>query len=144
MRRTAAAVLISIAGLAAAGCGAVGRVTANDGNATTGKSLFKADCGACHTLANAGTQGTIGPNLDSAFGPDKAQGFDEQTIRDIVRGQIAYSDSNPGTGTPKSPTPGMPQNIVRGQQAKDVAIYVAHCAAEPNCNVNDVGSSSSG
>jgi mono/diheme cytochrome c family protein len=143
VRRTAAAVLISVAGLAAAGCGAVGRVTANDGNPTTGKALFKTDCGACHTLANAGTHGTVGPDLDAAFGPAKARGFKEQTIRDIVRGQFAYADSDPGTGTPKSPTPGMPQNILRGQQAKDVSIYVAHCAAVPNCNLNDVGNSSS-
>lgn len=142
MRRTAAAVLISVAGLAAAGCGAVGRVTANDGNAAAGKQLFKANCGSCHTLANAGTSGTIGPDLDAAFGPDKQQGFKEQTIRDIVRGQIAYADSNPGTGTPQSPHPGMPQNILRGQQAKDVSVYVARCAAVPNCDVNGTGSSS--
>lgn len=139
MRRVVVAVLVSTAGLAAAGCGAVGRVTAKDGNPVHGKSLFKSDCGSCHTLANAGTHGTVGPDLDAAFGPDKQQGFEEQTIRDIVRGQIAYADSNPGTGTPKSPTPGMPQNIVRGQDAKDVSIYVAHCAAKPSCNLSDVG-----
>jgi cytochrome c6 len=29
-----------------------------------GKVVFKANCGSCHTLANAKTHGTIGPNLD--------------------------------------------------------------------------------
>jgi mono/diheme cytochrome c family protein len=134
--RIAIAVVFTLTAVAAAGCGAVGRVTANDGSAVVGKTLFKANCGSCHTLANAGTTGTIGPDLDDAFGPDKAQGFHQQTIRDIVRGQIAYADSNPDTGTPQAPNPGMPQNILRGKQADDVAIYVALCAAAPKCNVN--------
>jgi mono/diheme cytochrome c family protein len=29
-----------------------------------GKPLFISNCGSCHTLAAAGTSGTIGPNLD--------------------------------------------------------------------------------
>ncbi|MGA8220007.1 MAG: c-type cytochrome, partial [Solirubrobacterales bacterium] len=29
-----------------------------------GKDLFVTNCGACHTLAKAGTDGVIGPNLD--------------------------------------------------------------------------------
>jgi cbb3-type cytochrome c oxidase subunit III len=33
-------------------------------NATSGKDIFLANCGSCHTLADAGTNGTIGPNLD--------------------------------------------------------------------------------
>lgn len=33
-------------------------------NATSGKDIFLANCGSCHTLADAGTSGTIGPNLD--------------------------------------------------------------------------------
>jgi hypothetical protein len=47
-----------------------------------------------------------------------------------VRGQIAYADSDPGTGHP-----GMPANLVNGQDAKDVAVYVAKCAAVPHCGV---------
>ena len=30
------------------------------------KALFTANCGSCHTLADAGTTGTTGPNLDDA------------------------------------------------------------------------------
>jgi mono/diheme cytochrome c family protein len=138
--RVAVAIVFVAIGLAAAGCGAVGMVTAKDGNAAEGKVLFKANCGGCHTLANAGTTGTIGPDLDAAFAAAKSKIFvspgTEQTIRDIVRGQIAYADSNPDTGTPQNPTPGMPDNILQGQQARDVAVYVALCAANPHCNVN--------
>jgi cbb3-type cytochrome c oxidase subunit III len=33
-------------------------------NATGGKDIFLANCGSCHTLADAGTNGKVGPNLD--------------------------------------------------------------------------------
>jgi mono/diheme cytochrome c family protein len=31
---------------------------------TSGKDIFTANCGSCHTLKDAGTSGTVGPNLD--------------------------------------------------------------------------------
>jgi cbb3-type cytochrome c oxidase subunit III len=34
------------------------------GGGTDGKGLFKTNCGSCHTLADAGTAGAVGPNLD--------------------------------------------------------------------------------
>ena len=34
------------------------------GDAAAGKAVFTANCGACHTLADAGTSGAVGPNLD--------------------------------------------------------------------------------
>jgi mono/diheme cytochrome c family protein len=100
------------------------------GDAAAGKKLFQNKCGSCHTLADAGTKGTIGPNLDDAFRADKAQGFNLSTMRDLVRGQIAYQESDPGTGHP-----GMTPNLLHGQQARDVAVYVAQCAAVRNCSV---------
>lgn len=36
---------------------------------TDGKSIFAASCGSCHVLADAGTRGTIGPNLDQSKPP---------------------------------------------------------------------------
>ena len=36
------------------------------GNPANGPAIFKTNCGACHTLAAAGTTGTVGPNLDQA------------------------------------------------------------------------------
>jgi cbb3-type cytochrome c oxidase subunit III len=101
----------------------VGRVTSGD--TSKGKQLFNEKCASCHTLADAKSQGTIGPNLDDAFSSDKEQGFSEQTMADIVRGQIAYAD-------PEGP---MTPNLVRGAEADSVALYVAKCAGNPNCGV---------
>ena len=33
-----------------------------------GLQLFQINCGACHTLAAAGTDGLVGPNLDELLG----------------------------------------------------------------------------
>jgi mono/diheme cytochrome c family protein len=113
--------VVLLVAVVASGCGAVKRVTSGD--PSQGKTLFLANCGSCHTLANARTQGTIGPNLDDAFASDKQQGFALQTMTDVVRGQIAY------------PEPPMPANLVTGNDADDVAVYVAKCAAVPACGV---------
>jgi mono/diheme cytochrome c family protein len=45
---------------------------------TDGKSIFASTCGACHTLADAGTTGTVGPNLDQSK-PPKALVIDRVT-----------------------------------------------------------------
>ena len=37
-----------------------------EGDPAAGKEVFTANCGSCHTLADAGTTGTIGPNLDES------------------------------------------------------------------------------
>ena len=37
-----------------------------DAQAEQGRDLFVDNCGTCHTLDAAGTQGSIGPNLDEA------------------------------------------------------------------------------
>jgi cytochrome c553 len=36
------------------------------GDAAAGQEIFVANCGSCHTLAEAGTTGAVGPNLDEA------------------------------------------------------------------------------
>ena len=35
------------------------------GDATAGKTVFLGNCGGCHVLADAGTTGKVGPNLDT-------------------------------------------------------------------------------
>jgi mono/diheme cytochrome c family protein len=47
--------------------------------AASGKDIFTSSCGGCHTLADAGTSGATGPNLDDAA-PDAA------TVKAYVRG----------------------------------------------------------
>lgn len=41
-----------------------GEAPAAAGDPEAGKEVFAASCGACHTLADAGTSGAVGPNLD--------------------------------------------------------------------------------
>lgn len=36
------------------------------GDPAAGREIFTANCGSCHTLADAGTSGAIGPNLDDS------------------------------------------------------------------------------
>ena len=49
------------------------------GNAEAGKAVFtSAGCVSCHTLADAGATGTVGPNLDEAK-PDEALVVDRVT-----------------------------------------------------------------
>jgi cbb3-type cytochrome c oxidase subunit III len=112
--RRPAAVLALATALLAAGCGTGG--LAKGGDPSNGKKLFVAKCGGCHTLADAGTHGQTGPDLDDAFGPDRKQGFKQETIEQVVRDQIELA------------VPPMPQNLVTGQDADDVAAYVASVA----------------
>jgi cytochrome c553 len=37
-----------------------------EGDAAAGEAVFADNCGSCHTLEEAGTSGTIGPNLDES------------------------------------------------------------------------------
>lgn len=90
-------------------------------NLVTGKELFVAKCGACHTLAHAGTAGTRGPNLDDAFREDRTNGYKSSSIEGLVDYWIQYPNS---TGV-------MPAGLYKGQQAQDVAAYVATVAAIP-------------
>jgi mono/diheme cytochrome c family protein len=103
--------------LALAGCSLKHPVT----NRVTGKELFVAKCGACHTLNHAGTAGTRGPNLDDAFREDRANGFKSSAIQ----GLVAYWIENP------NPAGAMPANLYTGQKAQNVASYVAAVAAIP-------------
>ena len=125
-RRLSSALVASAALLAVGGCGSEAHVE-EASNATKGKELFVQECGGCHTLADAGTRGVIGPNLDDAFHSVRVkQGFEESTIRDVVRGQIAYPTVDPPAGGE-----GMPANLVTGADADAVASYVAAVAGLP-------------
>jgi mono/diheme cytochrome c family protein len=115
--------LLGASALAASGCGVQSGVAAPGGaDLTNGKKLFTATCGGCHTLAEAGTKGVIGPNLDAAYEQPRANGFKDSSFEALVREQIML-------GFPfAKPTP-MPANLLKGQDAQDVAAYVASVAA---------------
>jgi mono/diheme cytochrome c family protein len=62
-----AAALLAAATLAAAGCGGDSSPSAGPAPvppAATAKELFVQNCSGCHTLADAGTTGKVGPDLD--------------------------------------------------------------------------------
>ena len=99
---------------------ALGGCGGNKADQATGKQLFTQRCGSCHELANAGTKGTIGPNLDEAFKQDVADGLGRSTIEGVVRGQIELPQGGQ-----------MPANLVTGKDADDVATYVADSVGKP-------------
>ena len=78
-------------------------------------------CGGCHALARAGTKSNTGPDLDAAFRQARADGMTTRTIQGVVDDQI----NSPRRGSL------MPADIVKGDDARDVAAYVAEVAAQP-------------
>ena len=77
------------------------------GSGSEGKSLFSGTCGGCHTLKDAGTSGTFGPNLDE-IKPDKA---------------LVLNTIKTGPGA-------MPENLFTGAKAEAVAEYVSSVAGK--------------
>jgi len=108
------------------GCG----VTDRGDNVVNGKQQFVAKCGACHVLARAGTKGTTGPNLDQAFARARQDGFGESTFQGMIHRQILQ----PGRRAQVDPVTGkkaqMPPKVVTGDDASDVAAYVAGAVAK--------------
>ena len=112
--------------------------TAENADTVRGRALFQAHCGTCHTLAEAGTSANVGPNLDAAFAQARADGMDADTIEGVVQTQIESprfiekDASNYGRVY-------MPPNIVEGQDAEDVATYVASVAGIPGIKPPPLG-----
>ena len=111
------ALALAVLVLSGAGCGTGGKATAGDQQ--NGAKLFTSKCAGCHVMAAAGSHGTIGPNLDDAFAADRKQGFKQSTFQNVVLDQI------------RQPSPPMPKNLVTGQDAQDVAAFVAAKAGVP-------------
>jgi mono/diheme cytochrome c family protein len=104
--------LVTTLALAACGGDSGGTTTpsgpgSTGGGGKDGKALFAGSCGACHTLADAGTSGTFGPNLDT-LKPDK-----QRVLHAIATG--------PG---------GMPDGLFKGADADAVATYVSSAAGK--------------
>jgi mono/diheme cytochrome c family protein len=106
--------------LPASGCGTT------SADPERGRILFVERCGTCHALAQAGTSGQQGPNLDDAFAAARAVGENDRTVEGVVKAQV------------ESPRPitnntavSMPPDIVEGQDLDDVAAYVGLYAGVP-------------
>lgn len=74
-----------------------------------GRELFRQRCWSCHTLAAAGARGVTGPNLDR--------------IGDMTEERVLNAIENGGTGQGL-----MPANLATGEDAENVAEYVARVA----------------
>lgn len=107
--------LVGLLAVTAAGCGN------DDPDMANGKDLFVERCASCHTLARADATGVTGPNLDEAFGPARRQGLGQTTVEGVVLDQISNVLANSA----------MPADLVTGQDANDVAAYVALVAGQP-------------
>ena len=120
-RNLAAVVPVALLLLALGGCAVKHPVS----NLVRGKQLFVEKCGTCHTLSHAQTSGGTGPNLDVAFRQDRADGIKSTSIQGLVDYWIQYPNLNPNSGAV------MPAGLLKGQEAQDVAAYVAAVAAIP-------------
>jgi mono/diheme cytochrome c family protein len=91
----------------------------------SGQALFQTNCGTCHTLYAAGTDGNYGPNLDELLAPSgpvtgEAVGQLEGRVLNAVE-----------KGVDSTTTPGrMPGGILNEEQSKEVAKFVATTAGE--------------
>jgi mono/diheme cytochrome c family protein len=91
-----------------------------------GQSLFQTNCGNCHTLYAAGTDGNFAPDLDELLSPSGPP-EDEATIKGIKKRVLNAIDH----GVDSTTTAGrMPPGILSGEQAEEVAEFVATTAGE--------------
>ena len=95
-----------------------------------GKEIFQQTCGGCHTLREAGTNGSnpvqnpsSGPNLDDAFAASREEGFAADTIAEVVRGQIDY------------PVPPMPEDLPERCRRRRRRALCPLVAANPDASI---------
>ena len=91
-----------------------------------GQDLFQTNCGNCHTLYAAGTDGNFAPDLDellSPSGPPEDEATIKQTKKRVLNAVENGVDSTTTAGR-------MPPGILSGEQAEEVAEFVATTAGE--------------
>jgi mono/diheme cytochrome c family protein len=94
-----------------------------------GQSLFQTNCGTCHTLYAAGTDGNFAPNLDELLAPSgPPEGPNAAQTIEATEGRVLNAVEN---GVDSSTTPGrMPAGILNEEQAEEVAKFVANTAGD--------------
>src|SRR5687768_2400557 len=70
-----------------------------------GKELFADNCGTCHTLAAAGTEGVVGPNLDDRLAPGGNGSFEASYPRALNAVTCGFGEGR------------MPAGILTGEDA---------------------------
>jgi mono/diheme cytochrome c family protein len=86
----------------------------------TGRELFGAHCGVCHTLSAANAVGKVGPNLDVLM-PSESVILHTLANGCLPNAPAGSSEACLGEGV-------MPADVVTGQDATDVAEFVAKVA----------------
>jgi mono/diheme cytochrome c family protein len=109
------ACVLAAAAFGLGACGEEGIQLASDDPNYEGAQIFARNCAGCHTLSAAGTQGSAtdvgsreirdGPNFDER----------QESVEDVL-----YAIRNGGFSSTL-----MPQNIVTGEEAQQVAEFVA-------------------
>lgn len=91
-KQLGALVVIGVAAVALTGCGSSSSSSSSSSSTTAGtidaKALFVAGnaatgataCGSCHTLGAAGTNSSVGPNLDKIAKDDNAKALTEMIV----------------------------------------------------------------
>ena len=119
------AVVIPFAAFRAKGDGETGEDSV-PANLKDGQSLFVTNCGTCHSLYSAGTDGNYAPDLDELLAPNGPP-EEESTIKS-TEGRVLNAIEN---GVDSPTTPGrMPAGILNEQQEKEVSEFVARTAGE--------------
>jgi cytochrome c6 len=143
VRRLLLVVTVCAGALAAvlSGCGTGGYTS--EGSQGAGKELFTQRCGGCHALADAGTNGRIGPDLDDAFAQAREAGMTSETFTQVVNDQVRFPIEQTSTGAPGMPDPDGPDGTLpscddvegdgfcvedQEQAIQDVAVYVGAVA----------------
>ena len=134
-RARPAALAIALTGVVAfAGCD-----VSEDSDLERGRALFNSKCNTCHALAEAGATANVGPNLDASFAAARADGMDNDTIEGVVQNQIDNPrEVNLAPDDPNYTKVYMPADIVTGQDAEDVAAYVASVAGVPGAKAPEL------
>ena len=126
--RVRTVVLAAVAMVSLTGC----QLKDDGDNLVNGKTLFAEKCAACHELARAGAKGVTGPSLDQAWQQSEKDGFGRSTFEGLVHKQILQPNRRPQVDpTTGKDLPLMPPKLVTGEDAEDVAAYVAYAAARP-------------
>jgi mono/diheme cytochrome c family protein len=94
----------------------------------SGQELFKINCGNCHTLYAAGTDGNYAPDLDELLAPSgPPEGKDAEATIEGLENRVAEAVKNGvDSGTPGR----MPGGILNEEQTEEVAEFVARTAGE--------------
>ena len=94
-------------------------------NLQTGKLLFETNCGTCHTLYAAGTDGNFGPDLDQLLAPT-GPSTDPATIKATKTRVVNAVENGVDSSTPGR----MPAGILSGEQVQQVADFVSREAGK--------------